>query len=107
MIYCWLVIVWMISVSKLRKSAKGRDCQIRIPGVCNNNPDTVVLAHLNGGGMGTKHADIHGAYACSRCHAVVDGEKHKNWSRDILKLFHLEGIIRTQIIMLDDGLIKI
>ncbi len=94
-------------MNKLRKSARGQDCQIRIPGVCNHNPETVILAHLNGAGMGTKHADIHGSYACSRCHAVVDGEKHRNYSPDILKLYHLEGVIRTQKIMLDQGLINI
>lgn len=94
-------------MSKLTKSARGRECQIRIPGICNYNPETVVLAHLNGAGMGIKHSDIHGAYACSRCHAVVDGEKQNDWSSDVLKQFHLEGVIRTQKIMLDEGLIKI
>ena len=29
----------------LRKLAKGRDCQVRLPGICNGNPETVVLAH--------------------------------------------------------------
>ncbi len=94
-------------MSKLTKSARGQECQIRIPGVCNHDNTTTVLAHLNGAGMAYKHSDIHGAYSCSRCHAVVDGEKHKNWSPDTLKLYHLEGVIRTQIIMLGAGLIKI
>jgi len=94
-------------MSKLRRSARGRECQIRIPGVCNSNPDTVVLAHLNGAGMGTKHADIHAAYACSRCHAIVDGEKQNDWPPDVLKQFHYEAVIRTQKIMLDEGLIHV
>ena len=29
----------------LRKAAKGQMCQIRIPGSCNHNPETSVLAH--------------------------------------------------------------
>ena len=29
-----------------RKEARGRDCQIRIPGVCSGDPSTVVLCHL-------------------------------------------------------------
>ena len=29
----------------LRKAAKGQMCQIRIPGYCNHNPETSVLAH--------------------------------------------------------------
>ena len=30
----------------LRKEAKGRGCMVRIPGVCNHNSETVVLAHV-------------------------------------------------------------
>lgn len=60
-------------MSKLRKSAKGRECQIRIPGVCNHNNETVVLCHLGGAGMGTKNDDMFGAFGCSACHDVVDG----------------------------------
>jgi hypothetical protein len=29
----------------LTKQARGRACTVRIPGVCNFNPDTSVLAH--------------------------------------------------------------
>jgi len=75
--------------------------------VCNHNPETVVFAHLPGGGMGRKMADIHGAYACSACHALVDNPTHKDWPADILKLFHHDGMVRTQEIMLNEGLIKL
>lgn len=94
-------------MSKLTKSARDQECQIRIPGVCNHDTTTTVLAHLNGGGMAYKHSDIHGAYSCSRCHAVVDGEKQDDWTPDMLKLFHHEAMVRTQNIMLGLGLIKI
>ncbi|BBI46989.1 hypothetical protein KPSA1B_105772 [Pseudomonas syringae pv. actinidiae] len=33
---------------KLRASAKGQDCTVRIPAICNYNPETTVLAHLPG-----------------------------------------------------------
>ena len=59
--------------SKIRQSAKGEDCQVRIYGACNGNPETTVFAHLGGGGMGMKSNDIHGAYCCSGCLDVVDG----------------------------------
>lgn len=59
-------------MSKIRKSAKGQDCQVRIPGICNFNSETVVLSHLNGGGMGMKNPDWQGAYCCSACHDVLD-----------------------------------
>ena len=28
-----------------RKEAKGRECMVRLPGICNFNPETTVLAH--------------------------------------------------------------
>ncbi len=96
-------------MDKLTRSARGQECQIRIPGICNYDPATTVFAHLNGAGMGMKASSIHGAYACSDCHTVVDGGNagaHR-YERETLKLWHLDAIIRTQRIMLQLGLIKI
>jgi hypothetical protein len=90
-------------MSKYIKSARGQMCQVRIPGVCNRNPETTVLAHLNGGGMGTKHFDIHGAYACSDCHAWLDGGYAKNSGRAVRDLAHLMGMQKTQAIMIEQG----
>lgn len=95
-------------MSKIRKSARGEECAVRIPGVCNFDPDTTVLAHLNGGGMGMKHLDIHGAYSCSACHDEYDGRvKSLLHSKDEIELYFLEGMVRTQIKLLKKGLIKI
>ena len=93
-------------MSKLRQSAKGRECQVRIPGVCNRNPETTVLAHLNGGGMGMKHPDLFGAFACSACHDEID-RRTRLECYEVSRLCHLEGIIRTQSIWLKEGLIKV
>jgi len=41
---------------KYTESARGQECQVRIPGICSHDPETVVFAHLNGGGMGMKRA---------------------------------------------------
>lgn len=95
----------MSKQTKLTRSAHGQQCQVRLPGICNWNPATVVLAHLNGAGMGIKHSDIHGAYACFDCHAVIDGRVKTGCDREWLKQCHLEGVIRTQKIMLELGLI--
>lgn len=95
-------------MSKLTKSARGHECQVRIPEVCNFDNTTVVLAHLNGAGMGMKHHDIHGAYACSACHTVVDNPTHYNaFSPSDIRLWHFDGVVRTQTMMLEAGLIKI
>ncbi len=64
-----------VSSNKLRASARGKDCTVRMPGACNFNPETTVLAHLPCGqkGMGMKGFDTVAVYACSACHDVIDG----------------------------------
>lgn len=59
---------------KLRDSARGQDCTLRIIGVCNFNPETTVLAHLPCGhkGMGMKSPDNMAVFACSDCHDRLD-----------------------------------
>lgn len=63
--------------SPIRKSAKGEECTIRLPMVCNYDTATTVLCHSNkladGKGMGLKAPDTRAAYGCSACHDVVDG----------------------------------
>lgn len=93
--------------SKIRESARGQQCQVRVPGICNGDPATVVLAHLNGAGAGTKAHDIHGAYACSECHGWLDGGfAQAGHNRDTRDLWHLQGVIRTQCILLEKGLVR-
>lgn len=92
--------------TKLTKAARGRDCQVRIPGVCNGNPETTVLAHYRMAGtcgVGCKPNDLQGAWACSACHDVIDGRVRIAADRDILRLWHLEGVMRTQDILIREG----
>jgi len=84
----------------LRQLAKGQPCQIRVPGVCNFDPDTTVLCHLRMvgiTGMGMKASDILGAWGCSSCHRYVD--THGIDGRTAL----LEGMARTQGILIQGG----
>lgn len=90
----------------LRKQARGRECQVRIAGVCNHNSETVVLAHyrmagLNGVGM--KPDDMFGAWTCSSCHDAIDGRTKTEYTRDELRLAHCEGVMRTQAILQQEG----
>ena len=81
-------------MAKLRELARGQDCQVRLPGVCNHNPETTVLAHyrLAGiSGMGMKSPDLIGAWACAACHSHVDTHRDDSTARAFL-----EGVIRTQ-----------
>lgn len=95
-------------MSKLRKSAKGMPCFVRIPNICNFNSETVVLAHLRGKntGIGLKRNDLQGAFCCYACHQVVDGAKSP-YSKDLIELWHRQGVERTQEYWLSIGLIKI
>jgi hypothetical protein len=97
-------------MSKIRKSAKGEQCQVRIPGVCNFNPETVVLAHLNSGsisgrGMGLKSPDYLATYACSNCHDLYDGRTKQSIDEWQLICFY-EGVFRTQKILFEKGLLN-
>ena len=92
-------------MSKITKSARGKACTIRLDG-CNGGPnnETVVFAHLNGSGMGTKCLDIHGAYSCHSCHDILDGRRQTDYSQEFLLLSHLMGMKRTQEILVIEGL---
>jgi hypothetical protein len=90
-------------VTRLRKLARGRDCQIRLPGICNFNPETTVLAHYRMAGvsgMGLKAPDICAAWACSACHAYVDSHRDDATARSFL-----EGVMRTQYALVKEGVL--
>lgn len=96
----------------LRKDARGRECQVRIPGICNRDRETVVLAHLNnkgmlGAGMGQKPHDMFGAHCCSACHDAYDGRTTTGWLDSEVREMFTDGIFRTQKILLDEGKIGV
>ena len=99
----------------LRKEAEGRECQVRIPGVCNNDRNTVILAHVNeksvvGAGMGMKVDDAFGAICCHACHDAIDGRMNPvldnmgyAFTHDELLIFQYQGTFRTQKMFMDEG----
>lgn len=82
---------------------------VRLPGICNFNSETVVLAHIRVvgvSGMGMKSPDLVGAWACSACHDELDGRTHKSgMNRDELRLAHFEGMARTIAQLDKEGLV--
>lgn len=91
----------LAKMNKLRAEARGRDCMVRLAGVCNHNPETVVLAHfrLAGiSGMGLKPPDIIGAWACSACHARVDTDKSAE-----TQLAFAHAVFRTQAKLIEES----
>lgn len=96
----------IIKSKKLRESARGRDCTLRIPGVCNFNPETTVLCHLPCGqkGMGMKSPDNMAIMACSNCHDRLDGRGNGDvidW-RDVLR-----ALAETQAYWIEKGLMTL
>ncbi|EKL8326924.1 DUF1364 domain-containing protein [Escherichia coli] len=94
-------------MANLRKEARGRECQVRIYGICNGNPETTVLAHYRmAGTCGTaiKPHDMQAAIACSSCHDLIDGRvKTSDYTKEELRLMHAEGVFRTQEIWRKEG----
>lgn len=89
----------------LRELARGKPCMVRVPGVCNYNPETTVLAHVRMvgiSGMGVKAPDVLGAWACNACHDYCDNRGYEGdpYSR---RLMLLEGVMRTQCELLKLG----
>lgn len=91
----------------LRDYARGQECQIRIPGICCGDNDTVVLCHVRMAGitgMSQKSDDLLGAHGCVTCHDEVD-RRTRLLSEDESKLLFLEGIIRTQHLLISRGVV--
>jgi len=99
-------------MSKITESARGEDCQIRIPAVCNFDPATVVWCHAGGSaagkGIGMKANDLLGSYGCSSCHDVVDRRAPVPMGLTYMevKLYFLEGLMRSLLILIKKGLVK-
>lgn len=86
-----------------RKLARGQECQIREPGVCNFDTTTTVLAHvriIGISGMGHKVPDLLASWACSDCHAWCDSGASPKMERD---LSLLRGMARTQAALIRMG----
>lgn len=74
----------------LRRAARGQPCTLQIPGVCNRNPETTVLAHIRDGhfGLGCKPNDdpakgpVLACFACSDCHDAIDRRSRVFLSHD-------------------------
>lgn len=94
-------------MSKITESARGQECQVRLPGICNFDPTTTVFAHLGGAGMGRKYrvnGMEWGAYACSACHDEIDRRTRHMDINDVDRFTH-HGLVRTQVILVQRGII--
>ena len=74
-------------MTDLRKLAEHQQCYLRLWPFCKPERGNIVLAHIRRGGTaggGQKPADINGVPACFSCHAVYDGQKQEQYTKEQL-----------------------
>ena len=91
-----------IKQTKITKSARGENCALRVPGVCNHDNDTVQLCHA-GKGTAKRNEDWWGVYGCKACHDWMDG----NVQDPDRELYIKDAIHETQAKLIQKGLIVI
>lgn len=98
-------------MSRITESARGEDCQVRIPGICTHDPATVIWSHARWGAAGRgkaiKATDAAGAYACTSCDAVYDGQRKppEGMTREQVDLDWCMGHFRSLVLLAKKGLI--
>jgi hypothetical protein len=94
---------------RLLQTARGKDCLLQIPGVCNGNPETVVACHANwteyGKGGALKAHDVFHARGCSACHAELDQGNKLDYEEK--KYYWQRGFERTMLALFDEGLVRV
>lgn len=95
----------------IRQSARGEECTMRIPGVCNGDRETVVWAHSNdssaGKGMGLKARDEEGCYACLKCHGTYDRQipRPPGLTKEDVDVYFARGKVVSRQILARKGLL--
>ena len=87
---------------KIRASARGEDCSLRMSQSCQDG-ETVVLCHLNSNskGMRQKSPDAISCYGCYWCHQDLDAglisDTHilRAWKETIIKLIQKGLLIES------------
>ena len=95
----------------IRESARGEECQVRIPGVCRGGTDHTIWSHAatgaGGKGLSLKALDLCGAYCCTACDAVFDGQAKlpPGINRADVMCDWLHGHLRSLVILRQKGLV--
>jgi hypothetical protein len=99
-------------MSKITQSARGKSCTVQSPWCMDQYPhESTVAAHAPAGfgrGMALKAPDWAIAYACYRCHDVLDGRSHINdtTKQERMEMW-LRGFYKTMCLLIDAGLVVI
>ena len=96
---------------RIRDSANGEECHVRLIGICNGRTDTTVWSHWPGldgdRGMGIKSVDVAGAYCCAACHDAIDGRTHAGPGHDrgAIVMGWMLGHLRSLVTLARKGLV--
>jgi hypothetical protein len=99
-------------MSKITESARGRECTVRIIDICTFDPASTIWSHYRGiaggKGMGIKSTDLAGAFACTACDAVYDGQRQRprGMTKEDVELDWMRGHIRSLVKLVEEGLVK-
>lgn len=94
----------------IRNSAAGEACLVRIEG-CPGDPAMTIWSHAPlkaaGKGMGIKALDVAGAYCCTYCDAIVDGQRPlpAGVTKDQAMLDWFSGHLRSLVRLAEKGLL--
>ncbi|EMR8519239.1 DUF1364 family protein [Neisseria gonorrhoeae] len=82
--------------SAIRKAAKGGQCTPNIAGVCNDNPETVVLCRFSGEthGAGLKSGGLGAGFGCGCRRGAIDG-RGAGLSREDKEFYMRRSQLRT------------
>jgi hypothetical protein len=96
--------------ARIRASANGEPCLVRLPG-CPGEPRMTIWSHYRGSaggkGLGLKSHDVAGAYGCTYCDAIYDGQRPRpaGMTQTDVELAWHEGHIRSLGRLHEKGLI--
>jgi hypothetical protein len=99
-------------MSAITKSANGEVCQVRYTGICTYDTATTIWSHCRHGAAGRgkaiKALDLAGAYACTACDSVYDGQtkRPEGMTREQADLDWYHGHVRSLVLLQQKGLIK-
>jgi hypothetical protein len=97
-------------MSAITDSARGRECLLRLPGVCCGDAAKTVWAHSNssrhGKGGALKAHDVFGCYACYDCHMVFDGQyaRPAGLTKAMVERLFAVAMVKSQSILIGLGL---
>lgn len=97
-------------MSAITKSASGEECQVRIIGICTHDNSKTIWSHARWGAAGRgkaiKAPDIAGAYCCTDCDAVYDGQRKPpaGMTRADVDLDWCLGHLRSLVMLQSKGL---